>query len=237
MQLYNLPHSVFKPEPPPLWYVTNGELTVGPVVTGLLVKGVEHGRVPDYCHVRTSRGNWRALEAVREISVLNGVTSSGGGSRASAYALYSERAAARRLRDEEELCDLIARLTSLVTGAESTMIHWAGRSSRTLITRSVLGAVSPDRLGRPLEDDDLVLRSARAGRPVLGPPFGPVEDALTKRFAQSPMGVGAAAMVPVFVGASLKAVLEFARPGHAFRRNDLQRAERIAHSALRLRSN
>ena len=68
MQLQEIPKSVFRLEPPPLWYVTNGELTVGPVVTGLLMRGVEFGRVPDYCHVRTYRGDWRTLSSVREIS-------------------------------------------------------------------------------------------------------------------------------------------------------------------------
>jgi hypothetical protein len=235
MQLYNLPQSVFKPQPPPLWYVTNGELTVGPVVTGLLIKGVEHQRVPDYCHVRTMRGDWRALQAVREIAVLNGAPPPS--SPKSALALFSERVRQSQLRDEDELCDLITRLTSLATGAESAMLHWIGRSTRELTTRAVLGTVSNDRLGYPLADDDPVLRAALAGRPVYGPPFGPTEDALAKRFASSRNGVGAAAMVPIFVGVSLKAMLEFSRPGHAFRRMDLQRAERIAQSALRMRSN
>jgi len=236
MQLYNLPHSVFRPEPPPLWYVTNGELTVGPVVTGLLIKGVEHGRVPDFCHVRTMRGNWRQLEAVREIASLHGVSPPS--RHASAYALFSERETPlSRLRDEDELCALITQLSSIVTGAESAMMHWVGRSTRRLETRAVLGTVSRDRLGYALPDDDLVLKSARTGRPVFGPPFGATEDALAKRFASSQVGVGAAAMVPIFIGASLKAMLEFSRPGHAFRRTDLQRAERIAQGALRSRSN
>lgn len=236
MQLYNLPQSVFKPEPPPLWYVTNGELTVGPVVTGLLLKGVTHGRVPDYCHVRTMRGSWRALEAVREIAGLNG-TNAPAPSPSSAYAVLAQRSRPlERIRDEDELCDLIARLTRAVTGAESAMLHWVGRTTRTLTTRAVVGPMSTERLGYALPEDDLVLKSALAGRPVLGPPFGPHEDTLAKRFATSQGGVGAAAMVPIFVGASLKAMLEFSRPGHAFRRGDLQRAERVAQSALRLRA-
>src|SRR6201992_3075590 len=66
-----IPTSVFRPKPPPLWYVTNGELTVGPVVTGLLIRGVEAGRVPEYCHVSPYHGEWRTLNAVREIAALN----------------------------------------------------------------------------------------------------------------------------------------------------------------------
>ena len=40
--------SVLKLNPPPLWYVTNGALTVGPVLTGLLMRGVDEGQVPQY---------------------------------------------------------------------------------------------------------------------------------------------------------------------------------------------
>ena len=48
---------------------------------------------------------------------------------------------------------------------------------------------------------------------------------------------GAVAMIPVFVGKELTAMLELSRPGHAFRRSDLQRAERIVQRALKQRSN
>ena len=66
----------------------------------------------------------------------------------------------------------------------------------------------------------------------MGPPYGPTEDALAIRFASSSGGVGGAAMIPIFVGNTLMAMLELSRPGHAFRRCDLQRAERIAQRAL-----
>jgi hypothetical protein len=44
-------------------------------------------------------------------------------------------------------------------------------------------------------------------------------------------------MIPVFIGNELTAMLELSRPGHAFRRSDLQRAERIVQRALRQRTN
>jgi len=44
-------------------------------------------------------------------------------------------------------------------------------------------------------------------------------------------------MIPIFIGENLTGMLELSRPGHAFRRTDLQRAERIAQRALRTRSN
>ena len=44
-------------------------------------------------------------------------------------------------------------------------------------------------------------------------------------------------MVPIFVAGNLTAMLELSRPGHAFRRSDLQRAERVVQHAMRTRSN
>jgi hypothetical protein len=222
--------TVFRPQPPPLWYVTNGELTVGPVVTGLLMRGVEFGRVPDYCHVRAFRGDWRTLTSVREIAALNTKPNA----KAPSDEQFQEWARpVDRIRDEAELCHTATWLSLIATGAESAMLHFRGRKSNQLFTRSVLGSMPSDMLGYALPEQDLVLRAARLGRPVVGPPYGPAEDALAMRFAHTSGGVGAAAMIPIYANGTLRAMLELARPGHAFRRNDLQRAERIVQRALR----
>jgi hypothetical protein len=115
------------------------------------------------------------------------------------------------------------------------MFHYRGRSSPSLVTRSVLGPMSRERLGYALHENDPLLRAARLGRPVCGPPYGPTEDALAMRFASSQGGAGAVAMIPIFIGSTLTAMLEVSRPGHAFRRSDLQAAESIAQRALRQR--
>jgi hypothetical protein len=226
--------SVFRPQPPPLWYVTNGDLTVGPVRTGLLMRGVEFGRVPDYCHVRPGRGSWRQLNGVREIAAL---TSKTGLAAPSEAELADWTRPIERVKDEEELCHAVTWLAVAATGAESAMFHFRGRYSRGLVTRSVLGPMPHDQLGCGLPEDDLVLTAARQHRAVVGPPYGPAEDALAMRFACSSGGVGAAAMIPIFIAGTLMGMLELARPGHAFRRTDLVRAERIAKRALRTRSN
>jgi hypothetical protein len=97
--------------------------------------------------------------------------------------------------------------------------------------------MSTDRLGRALPDWDPLLEAARFGKPVMGPPYGPVEDALAMRMATSAGGVGAAAMIPIFTGGTLRGMLELSRPGHAFRRTDLQRAERIARNVVARKAN
>lgn len=236
--------SVIKPNPPPLWYVTNGDVTVGPVVTDLLKRGVAHGAIPEDCSVRRTDGTWRPLETVREIASLQKRP----GSVASApNGVPAERGARIRSRDQDEVCFHVTRLAMLVTGAESAMLHIRERDTRTLRTRSVLGSVSTERLNTELADNDLVLRLACVGRPIFssldgfsedfGSLAGASEDALAERFHSADGDVGGAAMIPVFLGRSLRAMLEVSRPGHAFRREDLQRAERIAQRALHQRDN
>src|SRR4051812_43409130 len=149
-----IPTSVFRPKPPPLWYVTNGELTVGPVVTGLLICGVEFGRVPEYCHVSPYHGDWRTLNAVREIAALNSKVN---GTAPSQEQLQEWTRPIERIKDEAELSHTITWLSLIATGAESAMLHYRGRNQRTLITRSVLGPISNERLGYALPEQDLVL--------------------------------------------------------------------------------
>ncbi len=223
--------SVIKPNPPPLWFVTNGDVTVGPVLTQLLKRGVAEGVVPDYCHVSPPGGTWRAVETVREVAALQRPV----GAPVAVYRpepLHDITQPAVPIRDEDEVCYQGTRLAMLVTGAESGMFHFRERASRLFITRCVLGPVSDERLNEELPPTDLLLHSARMGQPIFGPPYGPAEDALALRFASTRGGVGGAAMIPIFIGHSLRALLEVSRPGHAFRREDLQRAERIAFRAL-----
>jgi hypothetical protein len=221
--------SILKPKFPPLWHVTNGELTVGPVFTGLLIQGVDQGEVPEYCRVSADLGRWRPLGSVREIAARKRPLSS---IRHAAQELRELERPHERVLDEVELCHRVTRQAMLVTRAESGMLHMRNRAARCFSTRAVVGPMPAGYLNEALPEADLVLKSALLGRPVMGPPYGATEDALALRFAASAGGVGGAAMLPIFVGNSLLGMLELSRPGHAFRRSDLQRAERIAQRAL-----
>jgi hypothetical protein len=184
--------------------------------------------------VRAQRGAWRDLVGVREI---NAMLTLPGTKPAPNLELDDWAERMMGMRDDDELCHSVTWLSLMATGAESAMLHFRSRHSRSLVTRSVLGPMPNERLGRPLPEEDFVLRSARLGLPVVGPPYGRAEDALAMRFAHTSGGVGAAAMIPIFVGGELAAMLELARPGHGFRRNDLRRAERIVRGAILQRTN
>ncbi|HEX7671498.1 MAG TPA: hypothetical protein VF395_18020, partial [Polyangiaceae bacterium] len=210
------------------------EVTVGPVFTSLLIWGVEQGQVPEDCWVNAGQPKWRVLDSVREIAARKRSVAS---AFEAAEALRELDRPYERIRDEEELGHHVTRLAIAVTGAECGMFHLCNRRERRLSTRAVLGPMPSGALNHTLPESDLVLRSARLGIPVMGPPYGPTEDALALRFAASAGGVGGAAMLPIFIGSSLVAMLELSRPGHAFRRGDLKRAERIAQRALHQHAN
>jgi hypothetical protein len=218
---------VVKLGPPPLWFVTNGEITVGPVITNLLKRGVAAGRVSNDCLVSPGGRPWRPVETVREIAALYRSPSI-----SPTDDLLSEIDPGAFVRDQDEACFHVTRLAKLVTGAESAMLHFRERMSTRFFTRAIIGPMSSALLNEELPTTDLVFAAARRGRPINGPPYGPVEDALALRFASTRSGVGGAAMIPIFLNHRLRALLELARPGHAFRRADLQRAERIAQRAL-----
>src|SRR5688572_14062299 len=58
-------------KPPPLWFVSNGDVVVGPVTTNLLLRGVAAEKVPSDCVVRERTwGGWRELASIREIAAL-----------------------------------------------------------------------------------------------------------------------------------------------------------------------
>jgi hypothetical protein len=236
MQLQIIPPSVFRPQPPPLWYVSDGERSVGPVLTGRLVDHVQAGQVPDWCQVRLTRGRWRKLDFVREISAIKRpVNRPSKAAVREAFLELSYRTGA--IRDEDEFFHELTETARAMVGGQCAMLHCFQRSARALVTRSIVGRISTERLGQALPDDDPVLQVARLNRPVFGPPYGPTEDALAQRFACADGGVGAAAMIPVASDGAVSVMLEVARPGHAFRRADLQRAEQLVQRMVRMRRN
>jgi len=218
--------------PTPVWFVSNGETTVGPVATNLLKRGVEYGRIPYSCVVSPPAGWWRRLEAVREIAALWKRSSVSVPSPVPERLAQLESLTPARIRDQDEVCYQITRLAIALTGAESGMFHFRERRSSSLTTRCVLGPMSKGMLYERLSPMDPLLRYAHTGTPIFGPPDGPAERALAKRFATTQGGVGGAAMIPIFVGSSLRGMLELSRPTRAFRRDDLQRAERVAQRGL-----
>lgn len=218
--------------PPPLWFVTNGEVTVGPVRTDLLQRGVFHGRIPEDCLVRElTWRTWRRLDEIREVRAVQ---------RAGTDALRLRSAPSQshgRLierfslaRDAAEVLSLALHECFAATGASFGLIHRAFHHDQRAITTCVRGVGMTGLLGAPLPEDQAV-RLARLGGLFVGPPCaGDAERAVASRLG-APADLGGVAMVPISVGRDLMAIIELGRVGHAFRASDVSTLERIASAA------
>ena len=203
--------------PPPLWFVTNGDLTVGPVRTDLLLRGVAHQRIPDDCLVRELRWKtWRPLEQIREISALFRATPRPvelhPASDASEVLLFCLHAAAR------------------ATSATAAVCHRARGPLGRPTASYAYGTAGHELLGRRLSDLDPSIALAHAGHGTLGEPDrGPVEMAIFDRLGAA--ALSGVAMFPVHFGDRLIAVVELGRADHPFRREDATVMAQIAEIA------
>lgn len=219
--------------PPPLWFVTNGEVTVGPVKTDLLQRGVFHGRIPDDCLVRElTWRTWRRLDQIREVRAVQRQLGSDG-LVARPVPSQSHGALVTRFsqaRDAAEVLSLALHACFDATGATFGLIHRALGHEERAVTTCVRGIGMTGRLGEALVEDQAV-RLARLGGLLVAPPTaGEAERCVAARLG-APMDLGGVAMVPVSIGSSLMAIIELGRVGHAFRASDVLELEKIASAA------
>lgn len=235
MQLLSPPPSPQRP--PPLWFVTDGALTVGPVRTELLLRGVRHGRIPDDCLVRELHWrDYRPLFQIREVRALEqALARDGWVEDVRPFARPPASAAERllgRASDPGEALHLAMLACVEDTAASFGLVHRFQHAWNPPITRCAYGILTQGLLGRPLPVSDLVLGAARARRLVLGAPSdGAVHRGLALRLASGLFGVAGVAMVPVVAGPELVAMIELGRTQHAFRQTDGPRLERTARLA------
>ena len=215
---------------PALWYVTNGDTVVGPVGTDLLLRGITSARIPDDCRViQESWGEWRSLLEIRELSAIGPIPSwSEGGGGLLAASSRGARGESRERRRSAAVCH--AR-----RGHRGPCHRWARaphqgalRGSRDFVrARRRWGARSDP----PPHDPALAVAEERKilmGRPT----DGPAERAIARRFMACGELSGVA-MIPVFDGETLLAMLELARTDHPFRAADTETLLRIAQMVSR----
>jgi hypothetical protein len=198
-----------RPKPPPLWFVTNGERTVGPVRTDLLLRGVVHKRIPDDCLVRELRWrSWRRLEQIREVGAL-------GGSRPKLeLSSWLEPAI-----DMSEVLLHALHAACLLTGADAGVCHRARGPLGRPVLSYARGAIAHARLGEVLCMRDPSIALAFAGEGTIGEPDdGPVELAILERLGSD--AVAGVAMFPLLYGSELVGVVELGRSDHPFRERD-----------------
>jgi hypothetical protein len=205
---------------PPQWLVTNGDITVGPVRTELLLRGVMYGRVPSDSMVReVGWPSWRQVGQIREVCALKRVLDRTLDEPRKVEGLREGSQAVAEASDVGEALLLALHAAADATSATVGLAHRV-RAPLFLPTTSCVFERSPDVLGEVLPWFDPAFALARSGGLLLGPAnAGAVERAISAR-----LGGGAplrgVAMLPISVAGTLCAMLELGRSDHPFRLSD-----------------
>jgi len=211
------------------WYVTDGRGVVGPVDTDLLLRGIATSRIPHSCLVtQPSWGSWRHLHEIREAS-------QGWIEPPPAWKVdHLGRSdvpedLVRKARDAGEALLLAMHAAVTATRATAALVHRQREPFVGLVTSCAHGRAMEEQLGQVVPRFDPVLGTARMGRGVLGrPQGGELQRCIARRFEGCSRELQGVAMVPVFDGARLLAMIEVVRADHAFRREDRGILQRIA---------
>lgn len=225
------PSMISDPLQSPRWVVTNGETTVGPVHTELLLRGYLGGRIPEHCRVRELRWDaFRPLTAIRELGRLKRKLAGGEGP-------LGLREAVQRLPKTLELGELLSAalvLAASVLDASVGLVHRYRAPLSLPVTSTVLGA-SFERLGDVLPSGDPAYLLALRGKGLCGSPESGLAERLVAQRLQHEAPLAAVAMTPIRIHGRLVALLELGRSDHPFRVDDADDlAEFAAEIARRL---
>ncbi|NUP14388.1 MAG: GAF domain-containing protein [Polyangiaceae bacterium] len=231
LSLWN-PHKSRRP--PPLWLVTNGDTTVGPVPTTILVRGVLEGLIWNGHYVRDTRNqNWRAIHSIREVRALED-TIYRRRRNESREALESLMALSG---DLDEVLHLGLELALKRVAGDAAVVHCFDHPSKPPVTRAVM-APKVERGVRLLSTDPL-LRVARSRCIAMGDPRSQPELRLAAvRIGADPAKVAGVAMVPIACAGGVVGMLEIGKNNHPFRTTDAvvlrEVSEKIARAVERV---
>lgn len=224
----------------PEWLVCNGSVTVGPVRTDLLLRGVLHGRVPSSSWVRqTGWQAWRELDKIREVSALRRVLERNVDDQLESSTLREGAEALAQASDAGEALLIALHAAAKATSATVGLAHRV-RAPLLLPTTSCVFEAASERLGEVLPWFDPALSLARTGAVYLlrgSDQPGSAEQASARRLSpEAPLkGV---ALIPIRVASEVHALLELGRSDHPFRSSDSSEltefAERAALTLTRL---
>lgn len=224
----------------PEWLVSNGSVTVGPVGTDLLLRGVMHGRVPTSSWVRqTGWQNWREVGKIREVAALRRVLERRFDEPAREPSTLREGAEAlMHASDAGEALLIALHAAAHATSATVGLAHRV-RQPLLLPTTTCMFEAPSECLGQvlPWFDPSFALARSGRGRLMLGSgSAGSVEAALCARLSPDAPLQGVA-LLPILVDGDLHALLELGRSDHPFRESDarelLEFADRVADTLSR----
>jgi hypothetical protein len=229
-----------------LWYVTNGELVVGPVTTNLLMRGIAVGKVPDDARIwRDPWPFWRPLGAVREVRALRHAQERLGPSWCPSTTWSPPPASSALVgatrwitsgMDEQEVIGLTLAAAARELRATSGLAHRPERALGSLVVRSVVGESVRDRLGACIPASDSAMRMARMGAAILDRRgMASATTASLDRLGHRDEPSAGVALAPVYFGARLVAILELGKHDRPFRGGDhalLRSFTRVASRCL-----
>ncbi len=203
------------------WLICNAGVTVGPVRTELLLRGVLHGRVPSSSWVRQAGWQrWRELAKIREVSALTRVLERAPDDPSHNPACLREsRDAVAQASDAGEALLLALHAAARATSATVGLAHRVREPLLLPITSCVFEAPI-ELLGQVLPWHDAAFSLARCGGLLLGPADGgAAQRSSSARLGQGRNLIGVA-MVPVISAGRLCGMLELGRNDHPFRDSD-----------------
>lgn len=228
------------PNGTPEWLVSNGSVTVGPVGTDLLLRGVLHGRVPTSSWVRqTGWQNWREVGKIREVSALRRVLERRFDEPLLEPSTLREGAEAlTQASDAGEALLIALHAAAHATSATVGLAHRV-REPLLLPTTTCMFEARTECLGEvlPWFDPSFALARTGRGRLMLGAGgVGSVEAALCARLSPDASLQGVA-VLPIVIAGELHAMLELGRSDHPFRESDARElfefAEHVAATLVR----
>jgi hypothetical protein len=213
----------FAPTGAPEWLVCNGGVTVGPVRTDLLLRGVIHGRVPSTAWVRqTGWQNWRELGRIREVSALTRVLDRRVDEpELEPSSLYEGVEVVAQAADVGEALLIALHAAAGATSATVGLAHRV-REPLLLPTTSCLFEAPAERLGEVLPWSDPAFTLARTGRGRIlsgSGERGGVQQAVSNRLSPG-IPLAGLAVLPLMLNGQLFAMLELGRSDHPFRSSD-----------------
>lgn len=209
------------PVAPPLWLLSDGGRTAGPLSTEHLLDHARRG-LSRGVHARPrAKAAWRRLGELREVRVLD-ETPFERKRRFDVLADGLADEALLRLSDEpKDTLSLALRVVARRLSADFGFVHRFEADRATPVTRMAYGAGASGRIGAPILARDEIAHAARSRLVAVG-------DARTHhayRVAASRLGGSAGevigvAMAPVFVGPQILAMIEVGRTERPFRAAD-----------------
>jgi hypothetical protein len=211
------------------WFVTNGQRTVGPVGTNLLLRAVAGEYVDSSLMAwRAPWADWRTLESTREVQALRKTQSLLGDKwvppkwwHPDPPTSLTRPLVARWMEDasdDQEVLSMTLQGLALEMRASVGMVHRPDGALGALTTRGLFGAQRLDQLGERVRANDAAMRVARMGVSVIGAPSDSRAGiASVMRLGERCEGV---ALAPIFKGAKLAAVIELGKERAPFRDSD-----------------